>query len=204
MGEPTTMKFEHAFIPYGAYWSTPFCRWQGSFSSLHPLEFAAQIGRRALAERNLSPAQLDFLFLGTTIPSVESFYGAPWVAALMGAPGLTGPTIAQACATSARLLGTKDPSLPDTFYVTALAAKETVNTMPEKTLLAFAERGEVHGILGEDTSEADRIVREVCKAGVDVDELAAKLQAEGRDLFVESWNDLLLCIESKRNAMEAA
>lgn len=116
--------------------------------------------------------------------------------------------LAQAGAHPQRLLwastGTKDPDLPDTFYVTALAARETVNTIPEKTLLAFAERGEVQGVLGEDTSEADRIVGEVRKAGVDVDALAARLQAEGRDLFVESWNDLLACIESKRKAMEAA
>ncbi len=116
--------------------------------------------------------------------------------------------LSQAGARPQRLLwastGTKDPSLSDGHYVTALAAEGTVNTMPEKTLLAFAEQGEVHGSLGEDTTEADRIVKEVCKAGVDVDELAAKLQAEGRDLFVESWNDLLACIESKRNAMEAA
>ena len=104
--KPTTMQFEHVFIPYGVYWSTPFCRWQGSFASLHPLKFAAQIGERALAERNLSPDRLDSLFLGTSVPSIGSFYGAPWVAAMIGMPGLTGPTIAQACATSARLLAT--------------------------------------------------------------------------------------------------
>ena len=98
------MQFQHVYIPYGVYWSTPFCRWQGSFAALHPLEFAAQIGQRALAERDILPDRVDALFLGTSVPSVGSFYGAPWVAAMMGLPGLTGPTIAQACATSARLL----------------------------------------------------------------------------------------------------
>ena len=75
--------------------------------------------------------------------------------------------------------------------------------MPEKTLLAFAESGEARELLGDDTADADRIVAEARKAGVDVDALAARLQAEGRGLFVESWNDLLACIESKRNAMRA-
>lgn len=116
--------------------------------------------------------------------------------------------LAQAGARPQRLLwastGTKDPALPASYYVTALAAEGTVNTVPEKTLLAFAESGEVRGLLGEDTAEADRNVEESRKAGVDVDALAATLQAEGRDLFLESWNDLLACIESKRNAMRAA
>ncbi len=100
--------------------------------------------------------------------------------------------------------GTKDPCLPQGYYVTALAAPDTVNTMPEKTLLAFAEKGELKGVLDGDTREADRIVAAVCRAGVDVDALAAKLQTEGRDLFVEAWNDLMACLESKRSAMQAA
>jgi len=100
--------------------------------------------------------------------------------------------------------GTKDPALPDTYYVTALAAEGTVDTMPEKTLLAFAERGEVRGLLGEDASEAERVVDAVGRAGVDVDALAATLQTEGAESFVESWNDLLRCVESKRNAIHAA
>ncbi len=115
--------------------------------------------------------------------------------------------LAQAGAQPQRLLwastGTKDPSLPAGYYVTALAAEGTVNTVPEKTLLAFAESGQVRELLGDDAADADRIVAEVRGAGVDVDALAAGLQTEGRDLFVESWKDLLACIESKRNAMRA-
>ena len=75
--------------------------------------------------------------------------------------------------------------------------------MPEKTLLAFAESGEVRELLGDDTSDADRIVEEARRAGVDVDALAVRLQTEGRDLFVKSWSDLLACIESKRNALRS-
>ncbi len=116
--------------------------------------------------------------------------------------------LAQAGAQPQRLLwastGTKDPALPTGYYLTALAAEGTVNTVPEKTLLAFAESGAVEGVLDDDTAEADAVVAAVVEAGIDVDALAVKLQAEGRDSFVESWNDLLACIESKRKTMRAA
>jgi acetyl-CoA acetyltransferase family protein len=98
------MRFENAFIPYGAYWSTPFARWQGSFASLHPVHFAAEVAKRALAERDLRPEQLESVHMGTTVPSRHVFYGAPWLAGLIGAEGATGPTVNQACATSARLI----------------------------------------------------------------------------------------------------
>lgn len=99
------MPFQQVAIPYGAYWSTPFVRWQGSFAHLHPLTFAADVTRRALQERALPLAAFDSLFLGMTVPAHHSFYGAPWLAALIGAPTLSGPTISQACATSARVIG---------------------------------------------------------------------------------------------------
>ncbi|MHC4609665.1 MAG: thiolase family protein, partial [Planctomycetota bacterium] len=91
------MEFNNAFIPYGAYWSTPFCRWQGSFSHLHALKFAAEVAAKALAERIIPADVLDGLFLGMTVPQKSSFYGAPWAAGLIGAPRVTGPMISQAC-----------------------------------------------------------------------------------------------------------
>jgi acetyl-CoA acetyltransferase len=97
--------FQAAYIPYGGYWSTPFVKWQGNFASLHPLTFAAEIARRALQERDISPEVFTNLYFGTTVPAKGSFYGAPWLAGLIGADGITGPTFAQACATSARVLG---------------------------------------------------------------------------------------------------
>jgi acetyl-CoA acetyltransferase family protein len=93
-----------AHIPFRAYWSTPFARWQGSFAELHALRFAAWTAARALAKRRIDPAQLDFGVLGMTVPQPACFYGLPWVAAELGAPHLAGPTVAQACATSARSL----------------------------------------------------------------------------------------------------
>jgi len=62
------MKFEKAFIPYGGYWSSPFCRWQGSFGHLHAVKFAAEVAVGALAERKISPDVFDGLFLGWTVP----------------------------------------------------------------------------------------------------------------------------------------
>ena len=98
------MQFENAYIPYGGYWSTPFCRWQGSFAHLHALTFAAEVAKEALADRKIDPGEFDALHLGMTVPQQHSFYGTPWVAGLIGAEGITGPTLSQACATSARVL----------------------------------------------------------------------------------------------------
>ncbi len=99
------MAFRNVFIPYGGYWCTPFVKWQGNFASLHPILFAAEVIKRALAERNLPPSAFDALHLGLTVLAKNSFYGAPWLAGLIGAEGITGPTINQACATSARVIG---------------------------------------------------------------------------------------------------
>jgi acetyl-CoA acetyltransferase len=97
--------FDNVFIPYGAYWCTPFVKWQGNFAGLHPLAFAAEVTKRALAGRRIDPQTFDALFLGMSVPAKGSFYGAPWLAGLIGVEGITGPTFAQACATSARVIG---------------------------------------------------------------------------------------------------
>jgi len=93
--------------------------------------------------------------------------------------------------------GTKDPRASDTLYVKALAAPFTVNTMPEGTLKAFADHGEVGEILSPDGGDYEKILASFAKAGIDVDALAARLQEEGAASFVKSWNDLMACIESK-------
>jgi acetyl-CoA acetyltransferase len=99
------MALENAYIPYGGYWSTPFCKWQGSFANLHPVTFAAEVTKQALAERGISPQEFTGLYFGMTVPVKHSFYGAPWLAGLIGAEGITGPVFSQACATSARVIG---------------------------------------------------------------------------------------------------
>jgi acetyl-CoA acetyltransferase family protein len=93
-----------AEIPYGAYWSTPFARWQGSLSHLNSVELAAHVAKEEMAARDLPMEALDFGVLGMTVPQKSSFYGLPWLTGLMGADHVGGPTVSQACATSARCL----------------------------------------------------------------------------------------------------
>ena len=91
-------------IPYRAYWSSPFAKWQGSLAHLHSIRFAAWVARHALARRGIDPAVFDFGALGNTVPQPASFYGLPWLMTELGAPQVGGPTINQACATGARLV----------------------------------------------------------------------------------------------------
>jgi transaldolase len=99
--------------------------------------------------------------------------------------------------------GTKDPEASDTLYIEALAAPDTINTMPEKTLLAFADHGEVGDPIPADGGDASRILAEFAEAGVDTDELAARLQKEGAKAFVDSWRELLETIKSESARLAA-
>ena len=100
--------------------------------------------------------------------------------------------------------GTKDPRASDVLYIKALAAPDTINTIPEKTLLAFADHGEVGEILPVDGGDAEAVIAAFAKAGIDDEKLAADLQREGADSFVKSWKDLLDCIETKSAALAGA
>lgn len=123
------MQFQDVWIPYGAYWSTPFCSWQGTFATLPPIPFAAEVAARALAERGIAPSDIDGLCFGTTVASKYSFYAAPWFAGMAGLGHTTGPTISQACATSVRCLVTAAQELSTggaTAYL-AVAADRTSN-----------------------------------------------------------------------------
>ena len=94
----------HAFIPYGQYWSTPFAKWQGSIAHLNSLRLAANTGKQALEARKFPLEKIDLGLLGHTNPQLGSFYGLPYVTGLMGLDHVAGPTVQQACATSARVL----------------------------------------------------------------------------------------------------
>ena len=96
------MRYSNACIPLGYAWSSPFARWQGPLADLSSLDLAVAVTGRALAERGLPATEVSQLVLGWTIPQPEIFYGAPTVAARLGAEGVTGPMIGQACATSPR------------------------------------------------------------------------------------------------------
>lgn len=93
--------------------------------------------------------------------------------------------------------GTKDPDAPDTMYVEALAAPDTINTMPDKTLLAFAEHGELHGTMPDDGGDCEKVIAEFNAAGIDDAALAGQLQKEGAEKFAKSWNDLLRKLDQK-------
>ena len=93
-----------AEIPYGAYWSTPFARWQGAFANLHSLEFAAYTTRKELDRRGIPADAIEHGVLGFSVPQAHSFYGLPWVAGRAGLGHVAGPTVMQACATGVRAL----------------------------------------------------------------------------------------------------
>lgn len=94
--------------------------------------------------------------------------------------------------------GTKDPGASDTLYVAALAAPATINTLPEKTLQAFAAHGHIEAPLPRDGGDADRVLAEFSYAHIDLDALAAKLQQDGIAAFAKSWHALLRGIQEKR------
>ena len=100
--------------------------------------------------------------------------------------------------------GTKDPKASDTLYVKSLAAPFTVNTMPESTLLALAKHDQLGSILPADGGDCEEVLAAFAKAGVDLDELAQRLQEDGAKAFAKSWNGLMDVITSKIATLKKA
>jgi transaldolase len=98
--------------------------------------------------------------------------------------------------------GTKDPKASDVLYIKSLAAPNTVNTMPEGTLKALADHGDLGPVLPADGGDCEQVLAQFAKAGVDIDALGAKLQEEGATSFDDSWKELLGVIESKSAALK--
>jgi acetyl-CoA acetyltransferase family protein len=94
------MKFNHAFLSARHLWSSPFIRWQGSLADVSSLDLAVAVTQGAFSRTQFDPAQVTQIVLGSTIPQAQVFFGAPWVAARLGMTGVSGPHLAQACATS--------------------------------------------------------------------------------------------------------
>ena len=97
---------------------------------------------------------------------------------------------------------TKDPAAPDTLYVAALAAPDTIDTIPEKTLQAFADHGRVDGVMATDGGDAEQLLQRYADAGIDTAALATQLQEEGAASFVKSWQQLLQRIDEKAAALQ--
>src|SRR4029077_19415221 len=100
--------------------------------------------------------------------------------------------------------GTKDPKASDVLYVNSLAAPFTVNTMPEATLLALADHGELGSIMAADGGDCEAVLAQFAKAGIKVEALAAQLQGEGAKSFFKSWEELLAVIASKSSVLKQA
>jgi transaldolase len=116
--------------------------------------------------------------------------------------------LANAGARPQRLLwastGTKDPDASDVLYIKALQAPFSVNTMPEETLLDFADHGEIGELLPADGGDAEATLACFAQAGIDVGALASQLQREGADAFVQSWDELMACIAAKSDLLAGA
>ncbi|MEP6946102.1 MAG: transaldolase [Acidobacteriota bacterium] len=100
--------------------------------------------------------------------------------------------------------GTKDPEASDTLYVDALAAPLTINTLPEATLKAFADHGQIGAMMAGDGGNCEAVLAKFAKAGIDVDGLAEQLLDEGAKSFDNSWSELMECISSKSKALKKA
>ena len=100
--------------------------------------------------------------------------------------------------------GVKDPNASPTLYVEALAAPESIDTMPDKTLLAFAEKGKAQGVMAKDGGDAEAVLKRFKDAGIDVDAVAKQLQSEGASSFVKSWQELMKRIAEKSAALANA
>jgi transaldolase len=98
--------------------------------------------------------------------------------------------------------GTKDPDASDTLYIEALVAPDTINTMPDKTLSAFADHGQIKDMLPADGGDAERVLAEFTRIGVDDAALAEQLQREATASFDKSWRGLMECIAAKWDARE--
>jgi transaldolase len=116
--------------------------------------------------------------------------------------------LASAGAKPQRLLwastGTKDPQASDVLYVEALAAPNTINTIPESTLNAFADHGVADSVLSPADRDYEAVLAEFFEAGIDLQALAAQLQVEGAQAFAKSWNELMACLASKREVLTKA
>ncbi len=98
------MYYADVAIPLGSAWSSPFAKWQGTLAEVDSVDLATAVTTRAMTDRSIDPARLAGLVLGWTVPQKQIFYGAPTLAGRIGAPGLTGPMVSQACATGVAAL----------------------------------------------------------------------------------------------------
>lgn len=100
--------------------------------------------------------------------------------------------------------GTKDPNASDYLYIKALASPFTINTVPESTLHKFADHGTLDGVLSPAGGTGEQVISQIARYGVDVDALATKLQEDGAEAFVKSWDEMMGVVAGKAEAVQAA
>lgn len=135
------MKYADAAIPAGMVWSSPFAKWQGSLSEISSLDVAATVTSRALADRGVDPEQISSMVLGWTVPQQDIFYGAPLLAARIGAPHATGAMVSQACATSVAALQVAASSLAGPDDVQLVVATDRTSNGPTLSYPAPSGQG---------------------------------------------------------------
>jgi acetyl-CoA C-acetyltransferase len=135
------MQYSDAAIPLGHAWSSPFVKWQGSLAEVSSLDLAAAVTSRAMADRDIDPAEITGLTLGWTVPQPAIFYGAPTLAARLGAIGVTGPMISQACATSVAALHAAAHTVDSTGGVQLVVATDRTSNGPTLTYPAPSRQG---------------------------------------------------------------
>lgn len=163
--------FKHAFIPYGGYYSSPFCKWQGSFANINSIELGAATSKRWLDSRGIDPALFDYLYLGVSVGQKAIFYGAPWAAAILGAPGIPGQNVTQACATST------------TAVFNAAAAVETGSLNTTYCLLADRTSNAPHTIWPNPNGPGGEVIAE----NWNMDNINAD-PATGKDMLTTAEN----------------
>jgi acetyl-CoA acetyltransferase len=136
------MKYDDVAIPLGSAWASPFARWQGSLAEVDSLDLAVAVTARALRDRDLDAGLFDGVVLGWTVPQKDIFYGAPTLAARLGAPGLTGPMVGQACATSVAALQAAAGAVAAGAGVHLVVATDRVSNGP---LLSWPAPGAMGG-----------------------------------------------------------
>jgi acetyl-CoA C-acetyltransferase len=137
------MKFEHACLSVRHLWSSPFVRWQGSLADVSSLDLAAAVTHDALTARHMDRAAIDRIVVGSTVPQAASFYAAPWLAARLEMPQVSGPHIAQACATSVACLVAA--ALQVEAEAEALALVVTTDRTSNGPLLVYPRSGGAGG-----------------------------------------------------------
>ncbi len=182
------MKFDDVAIPVPATWSSPFVRWQGSLANINSMDLASQVTKTALDRAGISPDRLDSLVVGLTIPQHSSFYGAPTLAASIGAPSVSGPMISQACATAVACLSSAAASVEQTGEVSLVVTTDRTSNGP---VLSYPNSAGVGGAPDQEHWVLDNFKRDPW-GGLSMAETAEAVAAES-DIERGELDELTLC-----------